>query len=757
MAIATKCDVKLKPRQLALGHQMSYTDKYMRTYKLVIVSNRLPISVTKRNGKLEFNPSSGGLATAMASLEQEDKVWVGWPGIASDDLTSAETKEITERLSAEGYYPVFLTRAQVELFYEGYSNDTLWPLFHYFQSLSRHANEYWDAYQQVNRLFAEAAAVVADETGSIWIHDYHLMVMPRLLRKLMPNTAIGFFLHIPFPSFEIYRLLPQRKEILRGLLGADLIGFHVYDYARHFLSSCLRLLGVSHHQGLLEYEGRTIKTDAYPIGIDYDKFRSTLALPETKKAITNLTDMYKGVKLILSVDRLDYSKGIPERLEAYRILIHDYPELRGKVKLQMVAVPSRVEVKTYQELRDTIEQTVSRINGEYGTVDWAPIAYQFQNRPFEEVVALYAAADIALVTPIRDGMNLVAKEYIASKQNRPGVLILSEMTGAIDELPEAISINPSNTRSVADAMYVALKMSKREQLRRLGVMQRRLKSYTVQAWSSDFMNDLAAAGGKREQQHRKRMSTEARNDMIEAFTKADSRLIILDYDGTLKEFVSTPRALVAKPSIKLRRILKRLASDERNHLAVVSGRPKKVLERWFRGIPMSIVAEHGAWTRYDGSWSSVESDFKLTKKKVKPMLEKYVSRTAGSEIEEKDYSLVWHYRNVAPELAYVRAGEMKRELIDLIDDETIGVYGGDKIVEIKQVDISKGYAATELEALYQSNFILAAGDDYTDEDMFHELPPESYTIKVGPGETRARFQLASVGDMTELLETLSKL
>jgi trehalose 6-phosphate synthase/phosphatase len=729
----------------------------MRTYELVIASNRLPVSVVKKDGALEFVASSGGLATAMSSLEQDDRIWVGWPGVASDDLTEDEMREIEHELAERGCYPVFLTARQVELFYEGYSNDTLWPLFHYFQSLTRHNDEYWVAYQHVNKLFADAAAKVSAPGGSIWVHDYHLMMMPQLVRELLPTAAIGFFLHIPFPSFEIYRLLPQRKDLLRGLLGADLIGFHVYDYARHFLSSCLRLLGITSHQGLLEYEGRTVKTDAYPIGIDYAKFRDTLAQPSTKKAISSLNDAHKSMKLILSVDRLDYSKGIPERLEAFRILLHDYPQWRGKVRLMMVAVPSRVEVKTYQQLRDTIEQTVSRINGEYGTVDWAPISYQFQNKPFEEVVALYAASDVALVTPVRDGMNLVAKEYVASKQGRPGVLILSEMTGAIDELPEALSINPSNTKSVAEAMNAALTMAKREQTRRLTVMQRRLKTYTVQAWGADFMNDLQAAGGRRDQQHRKHMSVDSRAGLIDSYKNASTRLIILDYDGTLKDFVSTPRALVAKPSIKLRRMIKRLAEDERNHLAIVSGRPKKALERWFRGIDLTLVAEHGAWTRYDGKWTNADHDFKSVKKLLKPLLEKYVSRTAGSEVEEKDYSLVWHYRNVAPELAYVRAGEMKRELIDLIDDDNLGVYNGDKVVEIKPVEINKGYAASELEAVYQADFILAAGDDYTDEDMFRELPSDSYTIKVGSGDTKARYQLKNVTEMTRLLEELSNL
>lgn len=730
----------------------------MSKFELVIVSNRLPVSVSKRDGVLEFEASSGGLATAMSSLEQQNKIWVGWPGIASDDLTDDDKTQITSELASRGCVPVFLTAQQVELFYEGYSNDTLWPLFHYFQSLTHHSDEFWASYQDVNKLYAEVASSVVGPSGSVWVHDYHLMTMPGMLRNLMPSVSIGFFLHIPFPSYEIYRLLPQRKEILEGLLGADLIGFHVYDYARHFLSSCLRLLGVDSHQGSLEYQDRMIKVDAYPIGIDYEKFRKTLSKSATKKAMAALKSTFEGTKLILSVDRLDYSKGIPERLEAYRILLHNYPEWQGKVKLHMVAVPSRVEVKTYQELRDTIEQTVSRINGEFGTVDWAPISYQFQNRPFEEVVALYASADIALVTPIRDGMNLVAKEYIASKRSKPGVLLLSEMTGAIDELPEAISINPSNTRSVADAMHKALKMSKREQLRRLAIMQRRLKSYTVQAWGKDFIDTLESIGDVRNQQYKKQLTVEARGDLVAAFQNASSRLILLDYDGTIRQFVSGPQPLLAKPSVKLKRLIKRLADDDRNRVAIISGRPSKTLEKWFRGISnLTLVAEHGASSRYDGTWTHIESDFAQVKQNLRPVLDKYVSRTAGSEIEEKEYSLVWHYRNVPPELAYVRANELRRELIDVVDTDNVGVYSGDKIIEIKPSDINKGYAASELEAVYQSEFILCAGDDYTDEDMFRELPSDAFTIKVGAGETKARYQVGGVHNMVALLELLARL
>ena len=727
-------------------------------HTLAIVSNRLPVSVSRTDdGELVFSPSSGGLATAMSSLDQEDMVWIGWPGIASDDLSADEKVEIEKELAQQGCYPVFLTNEEIELFYEGYANDTLWPLFHYFQGLARFDDSYWEAYRTVNQRYATAVETVTRADSLVWVHDYHLMLLPAYLRESSPGLSIGFFLHIPFPSFEIFRSLPERKELLEGLLGADLIGFHIYDYARHFLSSCLRLLGISSYQGRLEYGGRVIQTEAYPIGIDYAKFRKTLRLAETKRATSAIKDMYKNQRIMVSIDRLDYSKGIPGRLEALATLLERYPEYRGRIKLVMISVPSRTEVETYKQLRDQIEQTVSRINGEFGTVDWAPIPYQFQNRPFEEVVALYAAADIALVTPIRDGMNLVAKEYVASQGKDPGTLILSEMTGAADELPEAVLINPNDTDSIAEGIHAALKFSKRERQRRMSAMQKRLKSYDVRIWANDFLSGLKAAGNGRGTQLGKLLTVNEHEQLEADYAQASSRLILLDYDGTLKGFVATPNPLAVTPSLKLLWILRRLSKQPDTHVVIVSGRPKKVLARWFRGVNVDLAAEHGAWTRIDGKWTHVDVDFSKVKKKIRPLLERYLSRTSGSLVEEKEYATVWHYRNVSPELAYVRAQEIKRELVDLINDDSIGVFNGSKIVEIKPTSISKGRVADEFFGRYQPEFVLAAGDDYTDEDMFRELPDTAHTIKVGAGGTKAKHQLQGVKQMTDLLDELSKL
>jgi trehalose 6-phosphate synthase/phosphatase len=729
----------------------------MRESRFVIVSNRLPVSVSKVDGKLVFSPSSGGLATAMSSLDTgtSKQIWIGWPGISSDDLTTQEKAVITKKLRAYNSVPVFLTTQQVKLFYEGYANATLWPLFHYFESYAKYDDQYWDAYKKVNRLFVQAIVKHADERSTIWIHDYHLMLLPRLTRKVLPRSSIGFFLHIPFPSFEIFRLSPNRKELLEGLLGADLVGFHTYSYARHFMSSVLRTLGHESNHGSIMLDDRTVTADAFPIGIDYQKFTQALHDPVTEKEMALLQDHYDGKKIILSVDRLDYSKGIPNRLKAFEEFLQKNPSWHKKVNLVIIAVPSRTEVQTYRDLRESIEQTVSRINGTYATVDWTPISYQFKNIPFEQLIALYRRADVALVTPLRDGMNLVAKEYVACKQDTAGVLILSELAGAADELQEALRINPNDTPSIVTAIEAALTMPKRTQKQRLAAMQRRIAQYTVQRWASDFIEQLNYS---KQQQSRgsKMLTPKDRSMLITDFTKANKRAILLDYDGTLKSFVNSPDPSQAAPSPALIKLLGELADQPGTELCIISGRTRDALEGWFGSLPISLVAEHGSWVKQNGEWAQGLFSFQEYKRKLLPVMERYAERTPGAHIEEKNFALVWHYRNVPPELAYARNASLKHELNGLLAGSEVSVFSGNKIIEVKPRAIRKSTIVTEILDSDYPDFILCAGDDYTDEDMFEALPEFAYSIKVGLHETHARYQVASVEKLRELLKSLEQ-
>lgn len=727
----------------------------MTSQRFIIVSNRLPVSVSKVDGKLTYTPSSGGLATAMSSLGNDNQLWIGWPGISSDELDAKDKAAITRKLVKDyGCYPVFLTREEVHNFYEGYSNDTLWPLFHYFHTLAKHNAAYWQAYQAVNKQFAKAVLKQCDNQTAIWIHDYQLMLLPQLLRNSLPDNAIGFFLHIPFPSYEVFRLLPERKEILHGLLGADLIGFHTYDYARHFTSSTLRILGHESHHGTVRYGNRNVMVDAFPIGIDYQKFRRALDSPEVKAELESLDRHYHDQRVILSVDRLDYSKGIANRLEAFEQFLNQNPDWHKRVSLAMVAVPSRTEVDTYKDLRDYIEQTVSRINGMYATVDWTPISYQFKNLPFEQVVALYAKANIALVTPLRDGMNLVAKEYVASKRDRGGVLILSELTGAIEELPEALRINPNDTASIVKALRKALRMPAKEQHQRLNGMQLRLSQYSVQRWAGDFTEMLAYAWESQRKRSEKLLANGRKTVLLADYQAAQRRLLLLDYDGTLASYVNSPDPDRVAPSRSLLRILSELAKQPNTEICVISGRTREALESWFKDLPLTLVAEHGAWVKQDGEWSQQQLSFNEYKEVLLPILERYAERTPGAIVEVKNFALVWHYDSVAPELAYDRTSNLRHELQTIINNKEVGVFSGRKILEIKPRSIHKGIVADELLASSNADFVLCIGDDYTDEDMFKALPETAYTIKVGLKETNARYQVPSVDHVLRLLQAL---
>lgn len=723
--------------------------------KLVIISMRLPVSISKKNGEIIIKPSTGGLATGMSSVSKSrDSIWIGWPGIASEELTKKERQKVTKELKKLKCHPVFLTQKQIDEYYSGYCNATLWPLFHYFLNRAIYKQEFWEAYKKVNAQFAKEVFRFVSDSSQLWVHDYQLMLLPQLLRAKYKKNNIGFFLHTPFPSYEIFRLVPEREELLEGLLGANLIGFHTYDYVRHFLSSVTRAVGYENNLGVINVNDRLVQADAFPIGIDFKKFAKSPRKRGVKKLLKSFNLFEQKTKIILSVDRSDYSKGIPARLDAFENFLDDNPDYRQKVVMIALVVPSRGDIEEYQHLRAEIEQKVSRINGRFSTVDWSPITYRYQALPFEELSALYAMADIMLVTPLRDGMNLVAKEYVATHHKDKGVLILSEMAGAASELAEAIHVNPYSTTMVSKAIAEALEMPTFEQKERMSAMQRRIKDYDISRWAEDFVGRLNLSG--KDASSLKLLDKKARKTLHKKYNEAKNRLILLDYDGTLREFVSTPDESAAKPSKKLKTLLKKLSKDPRNNVVIVSGRHKNTLDSFFKGMGLDLVAEHGAWIFEAGKWIKSGLTSKKWKKQVKPIIEEYKSRTPGSVIEEKDFSYVWHYRNVSPDLAYVRSQELIADLKKELVDSDADVFEGNKIVEVKPHYMHKGAQVTEILDREHWDFMMAFGDDYTDEDMFRALPERAYTFNVGnTTSTDARFQLKKVKDVIELLEDIA--
>ncbi len=434
--------------------------------RLLIVSNRLSVSVAKRGEGVVFRPSAGGLATGLASLSKlYERIWIGWPGISSEKLSTAARDQACRKLAERNCYPVFFSDKQIDDYYDGFCNKTIWPLFHYFPLRTMYEDRHWNAYKKANEAFCEAVLKTAQADDLIWIHDYQLMLLPQLILQKLPTAQIGFFLHIPFPSFELFRLLPWRNELINGILGADLIGFHTYDYVRHFLSSICRIAGIEHHTlGRLTVGNRLVKVDAFPMGIDYQKYSQAVQKPEAQKELSALRDQVGDRKIIISIDRLDYSKGIIQRLEAFDLFLSQNPQYKGKVTLILLAVPSRTNVEDYRVLRRQLESLVGRVNGEHGLLGWVPVWYFYREVPFERLVALYNLADVALITPLRDGMNLISKEFVAAKADGRGVLILSEMAGAASELGEAITVNAHNKGEIVKAIKEALQKPSRVSL-----------------------------------------------------------------------------------------------------------------------------------------------------------------------------------------------------------------------------------------------------------------------------------------------------
>ncbi|WP_339735947.1 bifunctional alpha,alpha-trehalose-phosphate synthase (UDP-forming)/trehalose-phosphatase [uncultured Sunxiuqinia sp.] len=733
--------------------------------KIHIVSNRLPLSINKEDDSFSLSPSVGGLATGMRSVYKEyGGKWIGWPGLAKDDLTDDEVVEIDDKLVEEDCLAVHLTKEEINLYYEGFSNNVIWPLFHYFAQFIDYNPDYWAAYKKVNHKFAQKALEIVDDGDIVWIHDYQLLLVPEMIKSVKPNVTIGFFLHIPFPSFEVFRILPWRNELIRGMLGADLIGFHTYDYERHFFSSVRRLLGYEISFNEIHLEDRIILADAFPMGIDYEKFEN-LAKEIAHKPLQERSELHRELekyflvspnrKLILSIDRLDYTKGIPNRLHAFEKFLNKYPEFKNQVSLIMLVVPSRDEVEQYKLLKSEVDELVGRINGQYGDVNYTPVWYFYRSLPFENLIELYSTSDVALITPVRDGMNLVAKEYIACRVNQSGVLIISEMAGAVKELGEAIIINPNNEDEIADSIQQALTMSMEEQRRRMRYLQDRIRRYDIFKWSGEFIKGMKKVESIQRNFLAKKITSEVRQELAGAFFKANKRAIFLDYDGTLVNFKNDPQA--ASPDEELHKLITKLEEDEKNMVTIISGRDRETLEEWLGNHRVNLIVEHGVWLKkIGGNWQMLDNINSSWKPVIRPILESFVDRTPGTFIEEKNYSLVWHYRNSVPEQGELRANELKDELRNMIANHNLEIMEGNKVIELKAGGINKGVAAMRFLRENEYDYIIAIGDDWTDEYMFRELPDTAVTIKVGLKSTAASYKLESVKSVRNFLKTIGQ-
>jgi len=716
--------------------------------RLLLVSNRLPVTVKAEKEHVSVVRSAGGLATGLSGPhERSGGLWIGWPGDVSR-LSGAQKATVESQLAALRCVPLYLSPGEVSRYYEGYSNRALWPLCHYLLDRVPRQDRDWETYAKVNERFADLVARHYRPGDTIWVHDYQLMLVPGLLRERLPEARIGYFHHIPFPSDEIFRTLPHREELLRGLLGADVVGFHTPSYVHHFSSTLLRVLGLETDMDHVTYQGRTVRLGSFPMGIDAAAFERLAHDPGVLGEVSVIQERGAGQRLLVGIDRLDYTKGIPRRLLAVQRLLEREPAWRGRLRLIQVAVPSRTQVEDYAAYRDKVDELVGRINGLYGTVHSVPIHYLYRSFNERQLVGLYRAADVMLVTPTRDGMNLVAKEFCAARPDEEGVLVLSEFAGAAAELREAVIINPYDVEGMADAIERALEMPVEERRQRMRALRAQVKSRDVHWWVSHFLDTLQEVPAPS-------APPPGVAEAVERLKGARQRVLLLDYDGTLVGHA--PRPELAGPDPELKALLARVAALPGTRVHIVSGRLKETLEEWLGELPVGLHAEHGLWSRArpGAPWRMLEGVSSEWKALARPLLDAFTARVPGSFVEEKTASLAWHYRQVDPGFGAWQSRELRLKLCEALGVGPMEVLAGDKVVEVRPRGVNKGLVvARALEGVGPGTLVAAFGDDRTDEDLFAALPEGALSVHSGGKPSRASYRVSGPAEVRKALAAL---
>lgn len=721
--------------------------------KLIVASARLPVTVTRRQEGWEATRSTGGLVTALSAVSAKREFeWIGWPGTA---IGEGERAAVTRELARHGALPVFVSKADSDGFYLGFSNRVLWPLFHNLTDRVHFDASAFRAYQRVNEAFADVIVKSARPGDVVWVHDYQLALLPELLRRRGLRARIGFFLHIPFPSAETYRQLPPREEILRGLLGADFIGFHAYEYVSHFRAACLRVLGLDGDVSSVHLSSRDVRLGALPIGIEPQEIRDLARGRDAREELASLQASYAGKKIVVGVDRLDYTKGIPDKLRAFDLLLRTHHKWRDRVILIQVAAPSRMGVDEYQKLKREVDELVGGINGRYGTPSSVPVIYVNQNVPRSRLVGLFQAAEVALITPLRDGMNLVALEYAASRAERGGTLILSEFAGAAHSLPGARLVNPHDTSGVCETLNEALEHEPRAD--DFSHMQRFIEENTSAAWAKRFLSELE--GAESEARPPAELLSMDHPRIASLAARAERPLVLLDYDGTLRSYVLDPRDAV--PGADILAVLSHLA--EQAEVYVISGRSQQVLEHWLGHLPIGLVCEHGLSIRPPGGrWERrVRVSGTALRRLVDPLFRDFVQRTPGARVEHKDAAVAWHYRGVDPELAAHKVTELLTLLEERLRRRPYSVLHGNRVIEVRHRRVTKGQAlAAVLKRHGNADFLFCAGDDRTDEEMMQAIPArwraKTISCWVGARNAAATYWVESNGQLLAFLDRLAE-
>ena len=716
-----------------------------------MVSNRLPVDYeVASDGTESWRTSPGGLVTALEPLMRASEgAWVGWPGVADRSFLPFENDGIS-------LVPVRLSQQDLETYYEGFSNDTLWPLYHDVIASPSYHRVWWESYVEVNRRFADAAADIAASGATIWVHDYQLQLVPRMLRESRPDLVIGFFNHIPFPPYGIYSQLPWRKQILNGLLGADLIGFQRVADAGNFAQAVRRLLSYPTRGVVIdvpngEGQSRSVIARHFPISIDAASYEEIARRPEVQERARQIReDLGNPKTIMLGVDRLDYTKGIGHRIQAYGELLEEGRLSVEDVTLVQVASPSRERVGPYMVLRDEIELAVGRLNGDFSTISHTAISYHHHGYPREEMVALYLAADVMLVTALRDGMNLVAKEYVAVRFDGDGVLVLSEFAGASDELKQAILINPHDIAGVKAAILQAIAMPKQERTRRMRALRRKVFDNDVAAWSASFLKTLTGGAA---------VQSGIPEDLVTALRQianAEKLLVALDFDGTLAPHVDRPED--ARAVEGAREAVARLLDFPGVRVALVSGRALVSLQH-VADPPSEVLltGSHGIEVQLDSP--DIELNLVATELEQLDTLARVLDRIAGSVsgtlIERKPAGMALHTRLAKPHDSRTVQREAREQLSELLPGLT--VREGKNVLEFSVRSSTKGEALERLRQHTGADRVLYAGDDVTDEDAFAVLQEGDLGLKIGPGASLADYRVRGPEEVAQMLEILAEL
>ena len=718
----------------------------------IIVSNRLPFSYDAKQKILK--PSSGGLVTAIRGIKSREKTL--WVGAVPEEVPMTKVRSLKDPNGIK-YDGPKISNEMYEKYYNGFSNDVLWPMLHYESNRIKYKAENYEAYKKVNQEFAKFLIDKIKDDDIVWIHDFHLFLLPKLLKQKKKNVKVGFFLHVPWPSSETYRQLTPRREILNALLHADLIGFHDYSYLRHFVNTVYHFLGINSTQMEIRSAFNKTELGVFPVSIDTDDFHKKSMSKKTVKEIEKYA-LDGEMKKILGVDRLDYTKGIDLKLEAFEQFLIDYPEFVGKVQFIQVAVPSRTDVPEYAELKRSIESKVGEINGKFGTLNYSPVKYIFNSVSNHELMALYRTSHVLFVASKRDGMNLVCLEYVAAQKGLdPGVVLLSEFAGAISTLSHAISINPFNINATSKRIYQAMTMTQNERLERYQIMYDYLKNYNASNWAESFIAALKMHQVEKKVEVKKIASVEDVKKITKKY-KDRPTVLFLDYDGTLAPIVDDPESAIIDQ--KIYQIVKDLSLKPMTQVVIVSGRGEAFLKKQFKGINCYHAYEHGALF-FDYQTKKLRNLISSNKDKwyfkAIDIIRDYTKRTPGSFFEKKNYAITWHHRNTTNDYGEFQARKLAQDLSATFSHLPVSVIVGKKVVEIKAIEANKGRFAEWFMERYGSHaeFSLAVGDDRTDEDLFEVVNKFGATVKVGEfDKTHAGYYVEEQSKVAPLLKSL---